>query len=137
MATIGESCDAAICSTECSEIYSLDILKRNIQNYDDNFTRFICISKNCIVLRNATRASFMVVLPNKQGSLYSLLSSFNLLGINLLKIESRSLPGRNFEFMFYLDIEIDSKLKNLAALYSLLQGKVEQIVYLGSYAELQ
>ena len=96
---------AALSSRFCAEEYSLNVLKANVQDQDNNYTRFICISKNLEVYPGADRTSLMMTLPHKPGSLYNVLSKFYALGINLRKLESRPLPDREFEFMFYFDLE--------------------------------
>ena len=91
---------AAISSHSCMELYGLDCLQRSIQDRDNNYTRFICISRKLEIYPGADRTSIMLVLPHRPGSLYKVLAWFYALGINLNKLESRPLPGRDFEFMF-------------------------------------
>ena len=76
-----------------------------MQDQGSNFTRFICISKNLEIYPGADRTSLMAVLPHEPGSLCRVLSRFYALGLNLNKLESRPMPERNFEFMFYFDLE--------------------------------
>lgn len=127
---------AAIASYNCARIYSLKPIAKDIQDFDNNFTRFICISKDLEIYEGANRTSLMMILPHTPGSLCKVLSCFYSLGINLNKIESRMLPGRNFEFMFYFDIEAMADYQKLSALFSLLNQQVEELVYLGSYSEI-
>ena len=96
---------AALSSRFCAEEYGLNLLEANVQDQDNNYTRFICISKNPEIYPGADRTSLMMTLPHKPGSLYNVLSKFYALGINLRKLESRPLPDREFEFMFYFDLE--------------------------------
>ena len=96
---------AALSSRFCAELYGLKILQENVQDQDNNYTRFICISKRPEIYPGADRTSLMMILPHKPGSLYNVLAKFYALNINLQKLESRPLPGREFEFMFYFDIE--------------------------------
>ena len=93
---------AAISSSHCAGIYGLNNLASSIQDQDNNYTRFICISKNLEIYPGADRTSIMMILPHRPGSLYRVLACFYALGINLVKLESRPLPSREFEFMFYL-----------------------------------
>ncbi len=93
---------AAISSRSCAELYNLHVADTRIQNTDSNFTRFICISKKLEIYPGADRTSMMMVLPHKPGSLYRVLARFFAHGINLTKLESRPIIGRDFEFMFYL-----------------------------------
>src|SRR5699024_5657202 len=96
---------AAICSYSCVELYGLERLAADIQDRGNNYTRFICISKKLEIYPGADKTSLMVVLPHRPGSLYQILARFYALGLNLIKLESRPLPEREFEFMFYFDLE--------------------------------
>ena len=78
----------------------------------------------------------MIVAPHKPGSLYQILSRFNALGINLLKLESRPIPDRDFEFAFYFDLESSVYSPRLASLLSELECECEDFTYLGSYSEV-
>lgn len=126
---------AAIGSRDCSELYNLSVLKSGIQNTDNNYTRFICISKNPEIYPGAKKTSIIMTLPHRPGSLYHTISRFVALGLNLTKLESRPIPGSNFEFMFYFDIDASVYSENLKALLSELENDGEQFSYLGSYTE--
>ena len=78
----------------------------------------------------------MVVTPHKPGALYRMLSRFNALGINLLKLESRPIPDRDFEFMFYFDLEASVYSPKLAQLFAELEAECDEFSYLGSYSEV-
>ena len=137
--TVAQSDDgsaAAIASRNCSALYGLETVKDSIQNNDSNYTRFICISKDLQILPGADRTSLMVTLSHEQGSLFRFLSHLNALGINLLKLESRPLPNRNFEFMFYFDMEISVYSPSFAGLLSELPYSCDSYTYLGSYSEV-
>ena len=92
---------AALSSRACVGLYGLESLASSVQDQGNNYTRFICIAKDLEIYPGADRTSLMMVLPHKPGSLYKVLSRFYALGINLNKLESRPLPERDFEFMFY------------------------------------
>ena len=70
------------------------------------------------------------------GALYRMLSRFNALGINLLKLESRPIPDRDFEFMFYFDLEASVYSPKLAQLLAELETECDEFSYLGSYSEV-
>ena len=78
----------------------------------------------------------MMVLPHRPGSLYQVLSRFYALGINLLKLESRPLPGRDFEFMFYFDLETSIYSPEFVRMLSEIEQMAQQMRYLGSYSEI-
>lgn len=127
---------AAICSRECAELYGLKILENNIQDSDNNYTRFILIAKEMEFYENANKISIMTTLPqNSAGSLNKLLSKFANLGINLTKLESRPIVGSGFEFMFYFDFECDIREKSVKNLLIELDNSTEQFTFLGAYVE--
>ena len=107
-----------------------------MQDQDSNYARFICISKKLEIYPGADRTSLMMVLPHRPGSLYQVLSRFYALGINLLKLESRPLPGRDFEFMFYFDLETSIYSPEFIRMLSEIEQMAQQMRYLGSYSEL-
>ena len=78
----------------------------------------------------------MLVTPHKPGALYRILSRFNALGINLLKLESRPIPDRDFEFMFYFDLESPVYSPSFAQLLAELERECDEFTYLGSYLEV-
>ena len=84
----------------------------------------------------ASKTSFMMTIPHVPGSLYSVISRFYALGINLVKIESRPLPDRDFEFMFYFDIECSVYSDELISLINELENDITDFTYLGSYSEV-
>ncbi len=96
---------AAISSRNCAELYNLHCLKPSIQDRGNNHTRFICISKNLEIYPGSDKTSIMMILPHRPGSLYKVLARLYTLGINVTKLESRPLPDRDFEFMFYFDLD--------------------------------
>ena len=127
---------AAISSGHCAALYGLECLSSDIQNNSNNHTGFICISKKPEIYPGADHTSLMLVLPNHPGSLYQLLSRFNALDINLIKLESRPLPGRDFEFMFYFDLEASVGSPTFSRLIEELDITLNQFSYLGSYSEI-
>ena len=127
---------AALSSRSCSKLYGLEILKPDVQNSGNNHTRFICISKDLEIYPGADRTSLMMVLPHEPGSLYRMLSRFNALGINLTKLESRPMPERSFEFMFYFDLDTSVYSPRFIQLMGELGDISEEHEYLGSYSEV-
>ena len=78
----------------------------------------------------------MLVLPDRPGSLYQILGQFNAQGINLSKLESRPMPGRDFEFMFYFDIDASVYSPSFIRLINELEVTLDHFSYLGSYSEI-
>ena len=126
---------AALSSRDCAELYGLSALANSVQDKSNNYTRFICVAKNPQIYPGADRTSIMLVTPHKPGALYNVLARINALGLNLLKLESRPLPEREFEFMFYFDIEGSPYSPELLELISELESDSEEFKYLGTYAE--
>jgi len=127
---------ASLSSRSCASQYGLSILASAVQDNGNNHTRFICITNKTEIYPGADRTSLMVVTPHKPGALYRMLSRFNALGINLLKLESRPIPDRDFEFMFYFDLEASVYSEKLARLLSELEHESDEFSYLGSYSEV-
>ena len=136
VAESGDSGVAALSSRFCAEHYGLQTLQANVQDQDNNYTRFICISKKPEIYPGADRTSFMMIISHKPGSLYNVLSKFYALGINLRKLESRPLPDREFEFMFYFDIESSVYAPEMEKLFLDLESESEEFRYLGTYNEV-
>ena len=134
VAESGRTDVAAISSGNCAALYGLERLDGDIQNNSNNYTRFICISRKPEIYPGADHTSLMLVLPNRPGSLYQLLGRFNAQGINLTKLESRPMPGKDFEFMFYFDIEASVYSPSFARLIEELDATLDNFSYLGSYS---
>ncbi len=128
---------AAISSENCAELYDLDILKKDLQNSSVNFTMFYCVSKELEVYRPINKAAFMFNIENKAGALFSVLAQFAAMGVNLTKIESRPISGRDFEFMFYAEADTDGLDKNMLALFSELEKSLAFFKFIGVYEEIK
>lgn len=126
---------AAISSRYCAQLYGLKSLCDSIQNNDNNYTRFICISKNLEIYPGADKTSIMLTLPHKPGSLYRVLARIYSIGINLIKLESRPMPNRDFEFIFYFDLETSVYSDEFVQLICELDKLSEDFRYFGSYSE--
>ena len=127
---------AAISSRSCMELYGLANLAPSIQDKDNNRTRFICISKNLEIYPGADKTSIMMILPHRPGALYRVLARLYVLGINVTKLESRPIPDRDFEFMFYFDLDTSIYSEEFVQLMCELDELCEEFRYLGSYSEV-
>lgn len=127
---------AALSSRACAELYNLNILMHSVQDTGNNFTRFACITKDLTIYPGADRTSLMLIVNHEPGALYKVLSRFYALDINLVKLESRPIPDRDFEFMFYFDIECPAEAPEFATLINSLGDVCEEFRYLGSYREI-
>lgn len=129
---------ASLSSEDCASLYSLEILNSSVQNSANNYTRFICFSKNIEIYPGADKTSLLIRLPHRSGALYQVISIFNALGLNLLKLESRAVPGSDFEFMFYFDVNVSVYSDDFINMLDILENTIGRtnIKYLGSYREM-
>ncbi|MBQ8043369.1 MAG: prephenate dehydratase [Clostridia bacterium] len=127
---------AALSSRSCTELYDLECIAHSVQDKGNNYTRFICISKKLEIYPGSDKTSIMMILPHKPGALYKILSRFYAVGINLEKLESRPLPDRDFEFMFYFDLNTSIYSEQYAQIINELDELCEEYKYLGSYLEI-
>jgi chorismate mutase / prephenate dehydratase len=127
---------AALSSRACCDLYALKCVESSVQDRGNNYTRFICISKNLEIYPGADRTSIMLTTAHKPGSLYKVLGQIFTLGVNIVKLESRPIPDRDFEFMFYFDLETSVYSKEFSQLMCELENICEEFHYLGSYTEI-
>lgn len=132
---------AAIASKEAAEIYKMKILGRDIQNNKENYTRFLIISKknnhkkmkkNDKEFANP-KSSICFELKNIPGALYKALSVFALREIDLTKIESRPIPHKPFQYMFYVDLIGDLKEKKIIHSLNELEDFALTVKKFGTY----
>ena len=126
---------AAICSEEAALSAGLTILERGIQNTENNCTRFIVISRTLFLPTDADKISLCFSLPHQTGSLHAVLSRFAQAGLNLTKIESRPIPGRRFEYDFYLDFTGNVQDPDTLTLLASLSAELPRFSFLGNYTE--
>lgn len=126
---------AALSSRHCAELYGLQILSSGIQDQGNNYTRFICISKKLEIYPGADKTTIMAATGDTPGALYQLLSLFFAHGINITKLESRPMPTRDFEYIFYLDLDVSIYSPKLQTVLSELERYSGEFRYLGSYTE--
>ena len=106
---------AAICSTHAAKMYGMRILQENIETNKHNFTRFLVVAdrwradelKAEGIGRQVNKANIVFSLPHQEGSLSQILSIFTFYRINLTKIQSLPIIGREWEYMFYVDVTFD------------------------------
>ncbi len=136
VAKSGRTDIAALSSRSCEELYGLKSLADSVQDKGNNRTRFICISKNLEIYPGSDKTSIMMILSHKPGALYKVLARMYVLGINVIKLESRPIPDRDFEFMFYFDLETSIYSEEFVQLICELDDMCEEFKYLGSYNEV-
>ena len=136
VAESGRTDVAALSSRACASLYGLSVLARLVNDSDNNYTRFACITKDLQVFPGADRTSLMMVAPHEPGALYKVLARFYALDINLTKLQSRPILGQDFEFMFYFDLDASVYSPEFASLVCELEDFCDDFKYLGTYSEL-
>ena len=126
---------AAISSEVCAGIYGLKVIRDKIHDTDNNYTRFIVISKEAEIYPGADHLSLMFRVGHTPGSLTRILSRFSSLGLNMTKLESRPISGADFHYMFYLDFEGSIYDPDVVKLLSELEQELDWFVFLGAYTE--
>ena len=107
----GDRTLAAIASERAAEVFGLSVVRSSIQDFADNVTRFLVVGRvsganDSRTPPGANKTTVVFALPNEPGNLFKALSVFALRGIDLTKLESRPIPGRPWEYLFYLDVAI-------------------------------
>lgn len=136
VADSGRTDMAAISSPNCAENYGLCVIDENIANSDSNFTRFICITKELFIYPGADKISIIMNLPHTPGSLNNTISKFAMAGLNLTKLESRPIAGRDFEFSFYFDLEASIYSEKTQRILDELSAGNNHLIFLGSYLQI-
>lgn len=105
----------AIASEQAAKIYGLEVLERGVNQSETNSTRFIIVTNQKIFLKDAKKVSICLEVPHESGSLYHMLSHIIYNNLNMTRIESRPIEGRNWEYRFFIDFEgnlADGAVKN-------------------------
>ncbi len=124
-----------ICSEFAAKKYGLKILKRNVQNNNNNRTRFIVISKKLVISSDANKISLIFSIADKTGSLYRVLGRFSMAGLNLTKLESRPIENENFNYHFYVDVSGSVKQQSALDLMCALYDELPEFEFLGNFNE--
>ena len=129
----GKKNQAAIASSLAAKCYGLDILKEKINNNPENTTRFVVVAHERIYTREAKKISVMFSLPHRAGTLYNILRNFHDNNLNLLKIESRPIPEKKWEYRFFIDIEGNLQDKHVILALRSVAKETEDLRILGNY----
>ncbi len=132
----GDPHAAAISSHPCTALYGLTCINDHIQDSDNNYTRFICITRDPEIYEGANRISLIFSCENKPGALYGILAKLAALGVNMTKLESCPVTGRNFEFLFFLELEASLKEPGVLPMLEEIERCCETFHFLGSYSEV-
>lgn len=127
---------ASISSHSCGKLYGLVPISANIQNSDNNYTRFICIKKQPVIYPGSDRISLIISLKHQPGSLSDALQKFATLGINLLKLESCPVLSSDFEFIFFFELRANAADDETLCVLEELERESESFHFLGCYSEV-
>ena len=126
---------AVIASRACADLYGLAVINDDISDSANNYTRFICISRKMEIYPQARKISLMLNLAHEPGALNAVVSRLAIAGVNLLKLESRPIPGREFEFRFFFDMTASVADPDILRLLGELEAHCDRFTFLGCYDE--
>jgi len=130
---LGDKTKAAVASESCAQLYGLEILVPNIQYNQDNYTRFIMIEREPVVNEHCNKIIIVMDIAHKPGALYAILRLFNERSLNLLKIESRPIIGKPWEYLFFFDFEGNLTDPRVKELLGCLEDGAHEFRVLGNY----
>ena len=133
VAETGDPTAAAICSRRAARLYGLNILAEGVNYNSMNHTRFAVVSPAPELRPGRDKISAMFHLPHQSGSLHEILTIFAVQGFNLLKIESRPIPGRGWEYLFFLDFTGDLAAEGMDGVLHELSQLAAEFRILGNY----
>lgn len=133
VAEAGDPAIACIASAQAAPIYNLAVLAEGIQNSSGNCTRFVVIARQPALSPLCDKTSIIFKVEHKPGSLCEVLKLFSDAGVNVLKLESRPLKDRPFEYLFHLDFEGSIEDKCVAPVIEAARNATAELVWLGSY----
>lgn len=130
---------AAICGRYAAELYGLKVLEDDIQTNKRNFTRFLVVTDPCNVTefknqKAVDKASIAFTLPHSQGSLSAVLVIFSFYGMNLTKIQSLPIIGREWEYRFYVNLTFNDYTRYRQSIDA-VRPLISDFKILGEYAE--
>ncbi len=133
LAASGEKGVGAVASALAAEMYGLEILAPGIETYKQNFTRFLVLDDALKVPEaDINKASLCFTLPHKPGSLAQILTILSFYDMNLTRIQSLPIPGKEWQYFFYADIKFDQLHRYRQAL-SAVRPLIEDFQILGEY----
>jgi chorismate mutase/prephenate dehydratase len=133
----GDPTRAAIASKRAATIYGGAVLQEHLEDHPENYTRFVLLSRNAGTPAKGNKISLAIRLAHRPGALHHALGPFAAHGVELLKIESRPIKGRPWQYRFYLDLEAPADESDLHRAFEALQERVEEVRFLGRYAAAQ
>ncbi|MBQ3090150.1 MAG: chorismate mutase [Oscillospiraceae bacterium] len=133
VAESGDRTKAAICSRRAAKVYGLEILVEGTNHNGENYTRFAVISRRPELRPGSDKITAIFNLPHQSGSLHEILTIFAVNGLNLVKLESRPMPGRKWEYMFFVEFTGNLHAPGMDAILRELDQSTDQFRVLGNY----
>ncbi|MBW1608022.1 MAG: 3-deoxy-7-phosphoheptulonate synthase [Deltaproteobacteria bacterium] len=127
------SADVAIASKEAAKIHGMTVIEEGIETNPRNYTRFVVIGSEPFEKGPKRKSSLIFSTGNQPGALYEVLKIYSENGINLVKLESRPIHGKPWEYMFYVDLEADVESEAFKPILEMLKAKTDYLMILGSY----
>ena len=135
MMAAGDPSRAGIASKRAAKVYGAVILREHLEDHPENYTRFLLLAPTAEVAENADKLSLVLYLAHKPGSLCAALGAFAKRNLNLLKIESRPIPGTPWSYCFYLDLQASLKSQSTREALEELSHFTDNVKVLGCYPQ--
>lgn len=130
----GDRSKAAICSRRSADLYGLEILAEAINSNSNNTTRFVVVSQKMELREGRDKISTCFCVPHQSGSLHEILTIFAVHGLNMVRLESRPIQARNWEYMFFMEFTGDVTAQGMEGVFRELTQLAEQVRVLGNFA---
>ena len=134
VASSGDPSKAAICSRRAAELYGLEILAEDINSNHNNTTRFVVVSPRMELREGRDKVSTSFCIPHQSGSLHEILTIFAVHGLNMVRLESRPIQERSWEYMFFLEFTGNVTAEGMEGVFRELTQSSEQFRILGNFA---
>ena len=131
----GDRAKAGIASKRAASVYGGAILREHLEDHSENYTRFLLLATTPEIARDADKLSLVLNLAHKPGSLCNALAAFAERNLNLLKIESRPIPGAPWSYCFYLDLQASLNDPGTRAALEELKQFTDSVKVLGCYPQ--
>lgn len=125
--------NACIANMKTKEVYGLELLEQNINNEEENYTRFFIISNEDIVIDGSDKISIVTSANNESGALIELLQIFYEHGLNMVNLKSRPRVNKPWEYYFYIDFEGNMADENVKIALEKIREKSNYLQILGNY----
>jgi prephenate dehydratase len=131
----GDPTKAGIASKRAAKVYGAQILREHLEDHPENYTRFLLLATSAETAEDANKLSLVLFLAHKPGSLCSALGAFASRNLNLLKIESRPIPGTPWSYCFYLDLQASLNDADTRAALAEVERFTDSVKVLGCYPQ--